>query len=48
MDAMEELAFTEDAAEPHRVESSANYTQLPAILAFRMRLLGIRLGEEGI
>ncbi len=37
MDAMEELAFTaEDAQE--RIESSSNYTQLPAILAFRMRL----------
>ncbi|KAH6613630.1 S-adenosyl-L-methionine-dependent methyltransferase [Chaetomium sp. MPI-SDFR-AT-0129] len=38
MDAMEELAFTDEAAEPDRVESTANYTQLPAILAFRMRL----------
>ncbi|KAL2257195.1 hypothetical protein VTK26DRAFT_523 [Humicola hyalothermophila] len=38
MDAMEELAFTEEDAEPKRIESSSNYTQLPAILAFRMRL----------
>ncbi|KAJ4294671.1 hypothetical protein N0V88_004901 [Collariella sp. IMI 366227] len=37
MDAMEELAFTEEDAED-RIESSSNYTQLPAILAFRMRL----------
>ena len=37
MDAMEELAFTEEDAE-ERIQSSANYTQLPAILAFRMRL----------
>lgn len=37
MDAMEELAFTEEDAEPHRIESSSNFTQLPAILAFRMR-----------
>lgn len=37
MDAMEELAFTEEDAE-ERIESSSNYTQLPAILAFRMRL----------
>ena len=37
MDAMEELAFTEEDAEA-RIESSKNFTQLPAILAFRMRL----------
>jgi hypothetical protein len=37
MDAMEELAFTEEDAES-RIESSSNYTQLPAILAFRMRV----------
>ncbi|KAL2131418.1 hypothetical protein VTI74DRAFT_5129 [Chaetomium olivicolor] len=37
MDAMEELAFTEEDLEP-RIESSSNYTQLPAVLAFRMRL----------
>lgn len=37
MDAMEELAFTEEDAES-RIESSSNYTQLPAILAFRMRM----------
>ncbi|KAK3291542.1 S-adenosyl-L-methionine-dependent methyltransferase [Chaetomium fimeti] len=38
MDAMEELAFTEEDAEDDRIESSSNYTQLPAILSFRMRL----------
>lgn len=38
MDAMEELAFTEADAEPARIEASSNYTQLPAILAFRTRL----------
>ena len=37
MDAMEELAFTDEDAEA-RIESTSNYTQLPAILAFRMRL----------
>ncbi|KAL2145609.1 hypothetical protein VTI28DRAFT_6667 [Corynascus sepedonium] len=37
MDAMEELAFTEEDAEA-RIESSSNYTQLPAVLSFRMRL----------
>ncbi|KAL1842420.1 hypothetical protein VTJ49DRAFT_5268 [Mycothermus thermophilus] len=37
MDAMEELAFgEEDALE--RIEASSNYTQLPFILSFRMRL----------
>lgn len=36
MDAMEELAFTEEDAEP-RLESTRNFTQLPVILAFRMR-----------
>ncbi|KAK1773796.1 S-adenosyl-L-methionine-dependent methyltransferase [Copromyces sp. CBS 386.78] len=38
MDAMEEPAFTEEDEEKDRVESSRNYTQLPAILSFRMRL----------
>jgi len=37
MDAMEELAFGESDFKPNRIESSANYTQLPAILAWRMR-----------
>ncbi|KAL2265231.1 hypothetical protein VTJ83DRAFT_6331 [Remersonia thermophila] len=37
MDAMEELAFGEDDA-LERVEASSNYTQLPFILSFRMRL----------
>ncbi|KAJ4390307.1 hypothetical protein N0V85_007357 [Neurospora sp. IMI 360204] len=38
MDAMEEPAFSEEDEEKSRVESSRNYTQLPAILSFRMRL----------
>ncbi|KAK5653837.1 hypothetical protein OQA88_7997 [Cercophora sp. LCS_1] len=38
MDGMEELAFTEEDHDPKRVESSTNYTQLPALLAWRMRL----------
>ncbi|KAK0616457.1 S-adenosyl-L-methionine-dependent methyltransferase [Immersiella caudata] len=38
LDAMEELAFTKEDYNEKRVESSANYTQLPALLAFRMRL----------
>ncbi|KAK3375683.1 S-adenosyl-L-methionine-dependent methyltransferase [Lasiosphaeria ovina] len=37
LDALEEPAFTA-ADHEARVESSANYTQLPALLAFRMRL----------
>ncbi|KAK3305188.1 S-adenosyl-L-methionine-dependent methyltransferase [Chaetomium strumarium] len=37
MDAMEELAFSEDDGE-ERIESTSNFTQLPIILAFRMRL----------
>jgi len=38
MDAMEELAFTEEHTRKDRVEASVNYTQLPSILAWRMRL----------
>ncbi|KAI1108281.1 S-adenosyl-L-methionine-dependent methyltransferase [Nemania sp. NC0429] len=37
MDAMEEPAFTPEDAMPQRIQASVNYTQLPAILAFRMR-----------
>ncbi|RYC59308.1 hypothetical protein CHU98_g6921 [Xylaria longipes] len=37
MDAMEEPAFAPEDAVPEKFESHANYTQLPAILAFRMR-----------
>ncbi|KAK0733078.1 S-adenosyl-L-methionine-dependent methyltransferase [Lasiosphaeria miniovina] len=37
LDALEEPAFTA-ADHEARLESSANYTQLPALLAFRMRL----------
>ncbi|KAI0425812.1 S-adenosyl-L-methionine-dependent methyltransferase [Xylaria sp. FL1042] len=37
MDAIEELAFGLGDGNPDRVEASSNYTQLPAILAFRMR-----------
>lgn len=37
MDAMEEPAFTDEDHDPNRIEASRNYTQLPAILSFRMR-----------
>ncbi|KAK0665429.1 S-adenosyl-L-methionine-dependent methyltransferase [Cercophora samala] len=37
MDAIEEPAFTDDDFDDKRVESSTNFTQLPAILAFRMK-----------
>ncbi|KAL8365481.1 hypothetical protein RB595_004342 [Gaeumannomyces hyphopodioides] len=37
MDAMEEPAFTDEDHDPDRIEASRNYTQLPAILSFRMR-----------
>ncbi|KAI1813068.1 hypothetical protein GGS20DRAFT_554887 [Poronia punctata] len=37
MDAMEEPAFTAEDASPDRIESTSNFTQLPALLAFRMR-----------
>ncbi|KAK4448645.1 S-adenosyl-L-methionine-dependent methyltransferase [Podospora aff. communis PSN243] len=37
MDGMEELAFTEEHARHDRVESTVNFTQLPAILSWRMR-----------
>jgi len=40
MDGMEELAFTEEHARRDRVESSVNFTQLPSILSWRMRLAG--------
>ncbi|KAK0644087.1 S-adenosyl-L-methionine-dependent methyltransferase [Cercophora newfieldiana] len=38
LDGMEELAFTEADGNEERVDSSANYTQLPALLAFRLRI----------
>lgn len=38
MDGMEELAFTEEDADENRVISTCNYTQLPVILVWRMRL----------
>ncbi|KAK4096349.1 S-adenosyl-L-methionine-dependent methyltransferase [Parathielavia hyrcaniae] len=38
MDAMEELAFTEEDVEENRIQSTTNFPQLPVILAFRMRL----------
>jgi hypothetical protein len=41
MDAMEELAFTEADHDESRIQSSLNYTQLPAILAWRMRLASV-------
>ncbi|RYP75960.1 hypothetical protein DL771_002032 [Monosporascus sp. 5C6A] len=37
MDAMEEPAFTEADSTPERVGSHSNFTQLPALLAFRLR-----------
>lgn len=37
MDALEEPAFTEEQTRSDKIESHFNYTQLPAILAFRMR-----------
>ncbi|KAJ3565026.1 hypothetical protein NPX13_g7645 [Xylaria arbuscula] len=37
MDAIEEPAFTSADATPERLESTSNFTQLPSILAFRMR-----------
>lgn len=37
MDAMEEPAFKEEDGGKDRIESNTNFTQLPAILAFRMR-----------
>ncbi|KAK4665371.1 hypothetical protein QC763_401280 [Podospora pseudopauciseta] len=37
MDAIEEPAFTEDDLDERRVESSTNFTQLPALLAFRLK-----------
>ncbi|KAK0744634.1 S-adenosyl-L-methionine-dependent methyltransferase [Apiosordaria backusii] len=40
MDAIEEPAFTQDDFDDKRVESSTNFTQLPAILAFRLKLRG--------
>ncbi|KAK4223383.1 S-adenosyl-L-methionine-dependent methyltransferase [Podospora fimiseda] len=37
MDGMEEAAFTKEDYNEKRVQSNCNYTQLPAILGFRMR-----------
>lgn len=37
MDGVEELAFTEADAEKERVQAQCNFTQLPAILSFRLR-----------
>lgn len=37
MDALEEPAFTEEDKQVSRVESLTNYTQLPALLSFRLR-----------
>lgn len=39
MDAIEEPAFTEEDRIEGRVEAHSNYTQIPAILAFRLRRL---------
>ncbi|TQW00832.1 methyltransferase type 11 [Cordyceps javanica] len=37
MDALEEPSFTEEHETPQRIESTANFTQLPALMAFRLR-----------
>lgn len=37
MDAMEELAFSEEDAIYNRVESNSNFPQIPFILYWRMR-----------
>lgn len=37
MDALEEPSFTEEDAEPERAKSTRNFSQLPALLAFRLR-----------
>lgn len=36
LDGIEEPAFTEADCNPNRVESTCNFTQLPALLAFRL------------
>jgi len=38
LDALEEPAFTEADSIDERVEATSNYTQIPPILSFRMRL----------
>ena len=37
MDALEEPAFMEASKSDERVEARSNYTQIPPILAFRLR-----------
>ncbi len=37
MDALEEPSFNEEHADTKRVESTTNFTQLPALMAFRLR-----------
>lgn len=37
MDAMEEPGFKEEDAREDRIQSNVNFTQLPALLSFRMR-----------
>lgn len=37
VDALEEPSFTDDDYEPDRIQSTTNFPQLPAILAFRVR-----------
>ncbi|KAI8630740.1 S-adenosyl-L-methionine-dependent methyltransferase [Xylariaceae sp. FL1651] len=39
MDAMEEPAFKAEDGTPERIESFSNYTELPTVLAFRMRII---------
>ncbi|KAK4168479.1 S-adenosyl-L-methionine-dependent methyltransferase [Cladorrhinum sp. PSN259] len=36
MDGMEEMGFTKEDCEENRVQSNCNFTQLPAVLGFRM------------
>ncbi len=37
MDVMEEPSFTAEYADLGRIESTVNFTQLPALMAFRLR-----------
>ena len=39
LDEIEELYFEKEHANPERAVSTANFTELPVILAFRMRKL---------
>ncbi len=37
MDALEEPCFTEADGDPGKLESRVNYTQIPPLMAFRLR-----------